>query len=65
MSSNNNTNSRGGNKNNNNHDKYNIGARHLLQVNATIIADVLILLTIAAASDKPFTLCIIIMILFR
>jgi len=59
MSSNNN--SRGSDNNDNN--IHTIGSKDLLQTNATIIAGVLILLTIATSSQRIFTLTEVIIVI--
>lgn len=47
----------------NDDDRYTISAKDLLQVNATIIAGVLILLTIATSSQRVFTLTEVIIVI--
>ena len=53
----------GGRSSNDYDDRYTINAKDLLQVNATIIAGVLILLTIATSSQRVFTLTEVIIVI--
>lgn len=56
-----NSNSRGSD-NNNGDNIHAIASKDLLQTNATIIAGVLILLTIATSSQRPYTLTDVIIV---